>query len=405
MSSNVAIAASVPRPGFFRIVAPIVVGHFCSHWFQYLLPPLFPLLHVAYGVDYVQLGILVTAFYIPSGLVQTFAGLIVDRMSAPRVLACGITLLACSFLAIAAGPPFVAMVPLAALAGLGNSVFHPCNFAILNGRVATTLVGRAFALHTLAGSLGYAVAPVAGIALASRFGWQGAIVVPVALALAVAVYLVSAQHELNPAAAHAAAGVRANEPTGGALLQRAVIACFFFFTMASFPGLGIVSALPTTLGERFQTDVGLVAVALSALLTGSGIGTMIGGWLADRSSRHERVVVTGLIVAATLIVLATSWPVPTWFLIGALALAGFSTGLTTPSRDMMIRAAATPSTIGRVFGLVYSGGDLGNALVAVVLGAMLDHHLVMWIVPVIVAAYGGMICAALTAVPRRAAMS
>jgi MFS family permease len=86
MSSNVAIAASVPRPGFFRIVAPIVVGHFCSHWFQYLLPPLFPLLHVAYGVDYVQLGILVTAFYIPSGLVQTFAGLIVDRMSCWRAV-------------------------------------------------------------------------------------------------------------------------------------------------------------------------------------------------------------------------------------------------------------------------------------------------------------------------------
>src|ERR1700723_3507955 len=98
---SIAIAGARPRPGFFRIVAPIVVGHFCSHWFQYLLPPLFPLLHVAYGVDYVQLGILVTAFYIPSGLVQTFAGVIVDRMSAPLVLAGGITLLACSFLAIA----------------------------------------------------------------------------------------------------------------------------------------------------------------------------------------------------------------------------------------------------------------------------------------------------------------
>ena len=87
----------------------------------------------------------------------------------------------------------------------------------------------------------------------------------------------------------------------------------------------------------------------------------------------------------------------------ALPLAGFATGLTTPSRDMLIRAAATPSTIGRVFGLVYSGGDLGNALVAVVLGAILDHHAVMWIVPVIVAAYGGMICAALAAAPRRSA--
>jgi MFS family permease len=272
---------------------------------------------------------------------------------------------------------------------------------MLNNRVAPTMVGRAFALHTLAGSLGYATAPIAGLALATRYSWPVAIIVPAALALAVALYIVAAQHELNPDVARATPGARPRERAAGVLLQRAVIACFVFFTMASFPGLGIVTALPTTLEKIFHTEAGLVAVALSALLTGSGIGTMVGGWLADRSARHERVVVTGLTVAALLIVLATTSPVPPWLLIGALALAGFATGLTTPSRDMLIRAAATPSTIGRVFGLVYSGGDLGNALVAVVLGAMLDHHAVMWIVPVIVAAYGGMIAAALTAAPRR----
>src|SRR5580698_2296503 len=207
MSADLAAAALArPHAGFFRIVAPIVVGHFCSHWFQYLLPPLFPLLHAYYGVDYVQLGILVTAFYIPSGTVQTFAGVIVDRMSAPLVLAGGITLLACSFLAIAAAPPFVAMVPLAALAGLGNSVFHPCNFAMLNSRVAPGMVGRAFAVHTLAGSLGYAVAPVAGLALATRYSWPIAIIVPAALALAVALYIVAAQHELNPDTARPSPG-------------------------------------------------------------------------------------------------------------------------------------------------------------------------------------------------------
>jgi len=402
MSADLAAAAIArPHAGFLRIVAPVVLGHFCSHWFQYLLPPLFPLLHAYYGVDYVQLGFLVTAFYIPSGLVQTFAGLVVDRMSAPRVLACGITLLAVSFLAIAAAPPFAALLPLAALAGLGNSVFHPSNFAILNGRVATSTVGRAFALHTLAGSLGYAVAPIAGIALATRFSWQVAIVVPAALALATALYIVAARHELNPGG-RATPGTQPRERRGGALLQRAVIACFVFFLVASFPGIGIVTALPATLGSRFGTDAGLVAAALSALLAGSGTGTMVGGWLADRSSRHERVVVCGLSVAAVLIVLATTTPVAPWFLVGALALAGFATGLTTPSRDMLIRAAATPTTIGRVFGLVYSGGDLGNALVAVVLGAILDHHAVLWIVPVIVAAYGGMIVAALAAAPRRA---
>jgi len=404
MSVQLSVPASAMlrrNGGFVAIVGPVCIGHFCSHWFQYVLLPLFPLLQARYHVSYVELGALVSAFYIPSGLMQTPAGFVVDRLGAPLVLASGIGLLAVSFALMALAPPFVVLLPLAALAGLGNTVFHPSNFAILSNHIAPPLVGRAFSLHTLAGTLGYAWAPVAALGLAAAMSWQFALLVPAAIATGVAIYIATARHGLATPRSGAGGGM-ALATLIGALRQRPVLASFGYFMLSSLAGLGLVSALPLTLGAQFDVPAGIVAVAISASLVGSGVGTLAGGWLADVYKRHELVVVIGLTIAAAVLIAATAGPVPAPVLVGLLAVVGFATGITTPSRDMLIRAATTRTTTGRVFGFVYSGGDLGNSLTPIILGLLLDRHAVGWIIPVIVAGYAGMIGAALIAAPRRA---
>lgn len=54
-------------------------------------------------------------------------------------------------------------------------------------------------------------------------------------------------------------------------------------------------------------------------------------------------------------------------------LAGFSSGITGPSRDLIVRGATTRGATGRVYGFVYSGLDTGSALAPVALGYLLDH--------------------------------
>jgi MFS transporter, FSR family, fosmidomycin resistance protein len=78
-------------------------------------------------------------------------------------------------------------------------------------------------------------------------------------------------------------------------------------------------------------------------------------------------------LAAALLLLASLGVLPGTAAAAVVALAGFGTGLAGPSRDMLIKRAAPPDATGRVYGMVYSGLDLGFALAAPIFGALVDH--------------------------------
>ena len=59
--------------------------------------------------------------------------------------------------------------------GVGNGVFHPADFAVLNASVAPKRLGYAYSMHGVGGNLGYAVAPIVSFALASAFNWRVAL--------------------------------------------------------------------------------------------------------------------------------------------------------------------------------------------------------------------------------------
>jgi|HigsolmetaAR203D_1030402.scaffolds.fasta_scaffold00943_17 MFS family permease len=393
--------SAAPPPGFVSIAVPVCAAHFCSHFFQFLMPPLFPLLGPAYGVSYAELGLLVAVFYTVSGLAQAPAGFVVDRIGAARVLGSGLLLLAGSFTAMALAPPFPVLLGLMALAGLGNSVFHPADYAILSERVAHKRTGRAFALHTLSGTLGYAAAPVAMLWLSGAAGWQAAILAPAASGAAIGMVVLARGRLLSPSR-----GTRTTERFRvgdlSPVLTPTVLACFGYFVLSALPTVGVAGFLAPALSFRFGTALEVTAMAIGAQLLGNALGTLPGGWLADRAARHDWIVAGGLATASVLVLGAGSEAVSPSVLMAAFGLAGLAAGLTFPSRDMLIRAAATEGTTGRVFGIVYSGYDFGSALTPLILGGLLDLGATGWIVPLIAAAYLAMAGTAMVAGrPRR----
>src|SRR5260221_4015554 len=135
------------RAGDLRVIALIGSAHAVSHFFQLVLPPLFPLLKDAFDVSYAELGLLATFFYAASGLSQTPAGFAVDRFGARPVLVAGIFLFATAILLIGLAPSYWLMVPLVVAAGIGNSVFHPADYSILTGGVRKEWLARARGLR------------------------------------------------------------------------------------------------------------------------------------------------------------------------------------------------------------------------------------------------------------------
>jgi len=352
-----------------KVIGLVALAHGLSHFYQIATAVLFPLIKDDLGVSYAALGSTVALYYIVSGICQTLAGFAVDRYGARRVLFAGLALAVAGALLAGMAQNFPMLVAAAVVGGLGNSVFHPVDFSILNARVDKARLGYAFSWHGIAGYLGYAAAPAYGIAMASAFGWRGALLGAAAIGAAVVALLALQGARLQ------AAPVRQRQPGSAlhALLQAPVLMCFGYFVMIGVGFIAIQTFGIATMVSLYGVNVALASAALTAFLLGGATGIFFGGFLAVRATRHDLVAVSGMAASATLmLVLASAW-LPAAALPLLLGAAGFAGGLTNPSRDLIVRASTPAGATGRVYGFVYSGLDVGSMVTPVIFGLLLDR--------------------------------
>jgi len=357
------------------VISLIGSAHFFSHFYQLSLAPLFPLLHEAFGVSYVLLGSVVTCFYAVSGVCQTLAGILVDRYGSRRVLIAGIALMAASIGLAGLVPQFWMLYPLLILAGFGNSIFHPSDFSALSHYVSQARHGRAFSIHAFAGSLGYAAAPIITGTLGVTMGWRAALVTAGLLGLGMTGLLLRYSHRFMPDFHE---DHHAEDRPKFSYLQiittPAIVLSFGYLLFTSMATGAIQTFSTVSFIDFYKVTLTTAATALSAYIICSALGMLAGGVIADRTRDHARVAMAGLGLAALLAVIIALSGLPFRFIIIALAGAGFCQGSTAPSRDIIVKNTAPPGSIGRVFGIVYSGGDAALALAPVIFGALVDHH-------------------------------
>lgn len=363
-----------------EVIGLVGLAHGTSHFFHLMLPPLFPWLMAEFNLSYTGVGLLMTTFFVVSGVGQALAGFVVDRVGARPVLMFGITMLAVSGLVLAASTSYAMLLIAAAVAGLGNSIFHPADFTLLNRRVAPARLGHAFSVHGLSGNLGWATAPVfmAGIAAASN--WRFAGIAASAVGASVLLFLWTRRRVLDDAAVQVVARpTDPNAPTAGALdflRSGPVWLCFAFFLLST-ASFGILQNFaPAILGNVYGLSLVLATAGLTAYLVGSAAGMLTGGFVAARKTRSDRVVAAALSVSAVTALLLASGHVPAASVLVLMAVMGFGVGLAGPSRDLLVRHAATNrfgrASYGRVYGFVYSGLDVGLAVAPLVFGGLLD---------------------------------
>src|SRR5271166_3173708 len=134
-----------------RTIASVSAAHFVSHVYILLLPPLFEVIRADYQVSYTELGLALVAFNALTGVFQTPAGFLVDHAGARIVLICGLLLGSAAVVVAGAADSFWVFVAMFGLAGLGNAVYHPADYAMLSERVTNERLGRAFSIHTFTG--------------------------------------------------------------------------------------------------------------------------------------------------------------------------------------------------------------------------------------------------------------
>jgi MFS family permease len=358
-----------------RVIALIGSGHTVSHFLQLTLPPLFPLLREELGVSWVALGVISSVFYAVSGLAQPIAGFCVDRLGARRVLLSGMALFGAAIAVTGLAPTYHALLPIAALAGLGNSVFHPADYSILNATVSGRRIARAYSLHQISGNLGWVLAPLLVGSVTHVAGWRIALLTAGGLALLATLLIALQTRGLGAPMATAprahGAGLRADLRL---LMAVPILMAFGYFVLLTASTSGIQTFAVPALGAIYHAPLVLATGALTVYLFGNASGVLTGGFLADRATRHDLVAATGVLSAATLMIVLASGALPLAAVSVVMALTGFSMGVTAPSRDMLVRAATARGSSGKVFGFVYSGLDVGSLIAPPVYGWLLDRE-------------------------------
>ena len=356
-----------------RVNALIGTGHFLSHFYVLCLPPMFPYWQRAFGVSYAQLGLTVALMSGITALLQTPVGFLVDRHGARRFLVGGTLVMTLTIAGMGLATAFWQVLLLAALSGVGNSVIHPADYAILSGSVDRTRMGRSFALHTFNGNLGFALGPPVIIALSNALGWRNALIVAglVGVPLVAAILLQSRVlvDQARPALARGAPALSGRQ----VLMTRTMLFFFAFFMLSAMAGAGIQAWVITVLHQVNGMDLAVASSALTGYMIGATGGTLVGGYAADRIRRHLTFAAVLTTASALLVLLIAVIRLPDMAVLALLFLSGLALGASRTPRDMMLKDAAPPGQIGKVFGFVSAGLPLGAAVTPVPFGFLIDQ--------------------------------
>jgi len=362
----------VPLKQDATIIGLVGLAHASSHFAHLLLAPLFPVFMTEFGLSYAELGLLMTTFFVVSGLGQASAGFVVDRLGARPLLfvALGIFVLACGAASLVTG--YAGLIGVAALAGLGNAIFHPVDFTILNQRVSAPRLGHAFSAHGLTGYLGWAAAPVFLVTLSSLYNWRTAYLAAAVMYVGILVWLVLQRDKLSTQVAVQHADVAAEHSM--AFMKLPVVWwCFAFFLFSTMTLAVVQSFSVSILKAMHGVSFEAATLTLTAYMLCGAVGIFVGGFVAARTGNSDRVVAISMAVAAVLLALCGTGFLGATGTMVVLAGTGFAVGIGGPSRDMMIKNATPQGATGRVYGLVYSGLDTGFALSPFVFGVFMDR--------------------------------
>ncbi|MFS2027454.1 MFS transporter [Massilia sp. CT11-137] len=356
-----------------RVIALVGLAHGTSHFYHLILAALFPWLKPAFGLSYAELGLLLTAFFVVSGVGQALAGFVVDKVGARSVLFFGMTMLGVSALVLSVAGSYAALMAGALLAGVGNSIFHPADYTLLNQRVSRARLAHGFSVHGISGNIGWAAAPLFMTTVAASSSWRMALASAAILPfLVLAILMLNRAHlrpEPKPVAAPVAAG---GEGTLSFLRLRAVWMCFAFFFLTAVALGGIQAFASIGLMQLYGISRELATGSYTAYMLASAGGMLLGGFVGAGRQDHDRTVAIAFAVAAALALLLGVAVVPGWLALPLMALVGFFSGIAGPSRDLMIRAAAPKNATGRVYGIVYSGLDAGLSVGPALFGLVMD---------------------------------
>jgi FSR family fosmidomycin resistance protein-like MFS transporter len=340
-----------------------MLGHFANDMLGGVLPILFPLMKLQFGLSNAELGLVALAFNATSSLTQPIFGYFSDthgrRWFVPATLAWGAL--------FAAGYGFVqsyaAFILLAGLAGIGSGAFHPLGASNAAAVSAARHQNAALSWYTVAGSFGYGLGPIIGSVLLAVFGPHGTLglLVPGFLAAALIWPQMRLVERAREAHARVSQAVRA-APAWGPLVRVVLVTM-----LRSWVFLSVLQLSPIWYAELGFDQAFYGPLAALTILTGA-VGTLSGGMLADRAGQ-KRVLAGSLALTIPALLLYVAFPGPQGLLLAALFGLFCNASL---SVTLVMAQRLMPGRVGVASGLILGLGFVTGGLGVPITGSLAD---------------------------------
>jgi MFS transporter, FSR family, fosmidomycin resistance protein len=281
-----------------RAMAVLSAGHMFTDVAQGAIPALLPFLIVRDHLNYASASALILAATISSSVIQPLFGHLSDRRSLPWLMPIGPALGGIGVGLVGIAPSYAVTFAAVTLSGFGVAAFHPEASRFAN-YVSGHRRSSGMSLFSVGGNVGFALGPVLVTPLVLAFGLQGTLLLIVPTAL-MAVVLVHELPRLKTFRADLGAGRGRGRPVsqdawGPFSILALVIA------LRSFVYFGFVTFIPLYFIRDLHTSTTVGSAALTAMLVGGAVGTLVGGRLADRFGRGA-VLRTSMLLLPELIV-------------------------------------------------------------------------------------------------------
>jgi len=353
-----------PKPGVFqdRILNSLVMGHFIVDVLNGQRTIVLTYLSLFLGLSNYGLGIITTIYVVSSALAQPIFGYVSDRVGARWVAAGGILLMGVFFSLAMFFPGWPAVI-LLVLASICSGAFHPA------GATEATLAGRermqgreatASSLFFLFGQMGFGIGPMIGGPLLSNLGMPGFLILSIftiPIGLFAASELKSLIKPMNKPKPFEKP-VKSTSPK--LVISKSLLVMIGISAFQSWSQSNITAYMPRYLADM-QLTPSVYGVIIGLFTAGSAIGCMVGGELADRTSR--KTVITWSLLSSTIPLLLIAftglsyWLYPLMFIAGGLTGGSFSV-IVVQAQKVIPGGMGLAS--GLILGFIFSAGAIGT---------------------------------------------
>ena len=381
-ATTITMDAVPQRP--FREVWVISVGHALTHWYPATFYILLPLIGNELGLNYSEIGSILTCQYAAGAIANVPGGIFVDTVGRKGLLmAISLCWIGVPYLIMGASHTYWMILVCATLVGIGNNIWHPTAIPWLADRFPERK-GLVMSFHSMGANVGDATAPLVIGWLLLFYSWRTVVVMNVIPGIVVAGIILLYVSRLQMADIRAGLMKFKPEKLGGAarmrmlgelLKNRALVTLSIGSMFRSMTQGALLTFLPLYLARVMDYPTQWIGGCLFALQTAGFIAAPIAGHLSDKIGRRQ-IIMSSMSMTAVVILAMTFAGGTSWFVF-LVAVLGFFLFAVRAVLQAWLLDATPPGMGGSAIGVLFGMQALGMALGPVCAGIVADHYGIM----------------------------